>query len=265
MDSFAAHIYPYSLGGRGDSQELKRFWLTLEDYWDIEKVKAWRDCVVGPDTTETADNLLAFAAHVHSLWGDARFALKPFKMNPEKTELIVQFYWLPSTEYSQQQPLFPVPTIENNLRQSPKNAKLWDCETEHIISSGHQVVFKTANPDTHPLPSMDSLQMQWNLIRLQALSGAADADDLIVHTDPGSEDEGAAYMAAENESTDSNHEEEDDDDEDEEDGNDDAPSRQAVHPARAVRSENVPPRHGLDKHIELPVRTFRERSPNHRS
>ncbi|GKZ81674.1 hypothetical protein AnigIFM56816_006196 [Aspergillus niger] len=114
---------------------------------------------------------------------------------------------------------------------------------------------------------MDSLQMQWNLTRLQALSGAADADDLIVHTDPGSEDEGAAYMAAENESTDSNHEDEDDDDEDdddedEEDGNDDAPSRQAVHPARAVRSENVPHRHGLDKHIELPVRTFRERSPN---
>lgn len=127
-----------------------------------------------------------------------------------------------------------------------------------MISSGHQVVFKTANPDIHYLPSMDSLQMQWNLIRLQALSGAATADDLIVHTDPGSEDEGAAYMAAENESTDCNQE-------DEEDEEDDAPSRQAVHPARAVRSENVPPRHGLDKHIELPVRTFRERSPNHRS
>lgn len=67
MDSFAAHIYPYSLGGREDSQELKRFWLNLEDYWDKEKVKAWRDCVVGPDTTETADNLLALAAHIHSL------------------------------------------------------------------------------------------------------------------------------------------------------------------------------------------------------
>ncbi|KAF7133739.1 hypothetical protein CNMCM5793_005093 [Aspergillus hiratsukae] len=52
------------------------------------------------------------------------------------------------------------------------NSKLWDCDTEKMIISGHDIIFKTEDPDAYPLPSKKILELQWILNRVLALSGA---------------------------------------------------------------------------------------------
>lgn len=56
------------------------------------------------------------------------------------------------------------------------------------ICSGDTFTFTTEDPETLPLPSMELLDMQWILLRLVAMCGAAewlDDDDYPVDSDDG--------------------------------------------------------------------------------
>lgn len=55
--------------------------------------------------------------------------------------------------------------------------KLWNGDQDRCISSGDIITITTEDPETHPLPSFELLQMQWVLNRLVAISGAADVTD----------------------------------------------------------------------------------------
>jgi hypothetical protein len=63
------------------------------------------------------------------------------------------------------------------------------------IKSGDTFVFKTANPDMHPLPRFSLLEMQWHLNRIVAMCGAAEIYDSDNDDDDDHCDAGAVYKS----------------------------------------------------------------------
>ncbi|PKY06148.1 hypothetical protein P168DRAFT_288110 [Aspergillus campestris IBT 28561] len=169
-----AHIYPYSLGQREADPSQFMFWRTLGWFWTDEKIQAWKSAVLGPQGTETCSNMLCLGSNVHGLWGMARFSLKPIEISEDKKTLKVKFFWLPNFCFSRHVPMTACPKVPQDPRCGPKNTKLWDCDTEKIIESGEEIILRTDDPEVRPLPSVELLEMQWILNRVNAISGAAD-------------------------------------------------------------------------------------------
>ncbi|GAB1206335.1 hypothetical protein APSETT445_005020 [Aspergillus pseudonomiae] len=176
-----AHIYPYSIGQKGEN-ELQDFWDILNIFWAPEKVRSWSEQVLGPDGTETCSNMICMVNVAHMLWEKARFALKPLSISENQRALTVQFFWLPTNLYFHEIPALEAPSpFPRDLSSSTVNgehsAKLYNIATDRKLCSGDIITFETDNPVSHPLPSMELLEMQWVLHRVLALSGAADATD----------------------------------------------------------------------------------------
>ena len=70
----------------------------------------------------------------------------------------------------------------------PENFRVWNAETQELIKCGDSIVITTHNPDTHPLPDIRILEMQWMLQQLTALSGAAEVHDKYESDDDGLEE-----------------------------------------------------------------------------
>ncbi|OJJ42437.1 hypothetical protein ASPZODRAFT_170112 [Penicilliopsis zonata CBS 506.65] len=165
-----AHIYPYSVN------EHDIFWETLRMFWSKEKVRVWEKAVLGEKGTEVCQNLICLAPTVHRLWRKAKFALKPEELSEDQKTLTVRFFWLSDSRYHRKEIGLP-PYIAPGLDRSTGNTVLMNSETMQIISSGDILEFKTDDPENHPLPSFDILELQWMLHRVTALSGAAEATD----------------------------------------------------------------------------------------
>ncbi|KAE8158947.1 hypothetical protein BDV40DRAFT_274645 [Aspergillus tamarii] len=170
------HIYPYALGVMAES-EWEKFWSHLEIFWPPETIARWKKDIMGPDGTEVPQNLLCLSTIVHDLWGSARLAFEPVEMSEAKTSLTMRFWWLPRRAYSMEVALCVAPDLPSDLKASPCNAKLWNCDTDQPIYSDQLVTMTTQDPEAMPLPSFDLLQMQWFLERVAAMSGAADVTD----------------------------------------------------------------------------------------
>lgn len=171
-----AHIFPYSLGQRSQSA-LEVFWYTLENFWSEERVAAWKSAITGPDGTETCANLMSFATHAHAAWGKAFFALKPISLSEDCKTMEVQVFWLEKNSFAASTDVIPGRLSSADLCSGPKQFKLFDCETDGLIRSGHLITVSTDDPELRPLPSMALMEMQWVLHRALAMSGAAEAPE----------------------------------------------------------------------------------------
>ncbi|RMJ21190.1 hypothetical protein PHISP_07941 [Aspergillus sp. HF37] len=171
-----AHIFPYSLGQRPQTA-LEVFWFTLLNFWSEERVAAWKSAVTGRDGTEKCANLMSFATHVHGAWAKAFFALKPISLSEDCKTMEVQVFWLEQSSFASATDLIPGRLSPADFFSGPKNFKLFDCETNGLIRSGHLITISTDDPKLCPLPSMALLDMQWVLHRALAMSGAAEATE----------------------------------------------------------------------------------------
>lgn len=170
----AAHIYPYSMGKQAADESTSLFWSALRNFWSEEEIRAWMREVTGPDGTETCANLITLCSHAHALWDKGRFAIQPLEVAEDGKSLTAKFFWFKHHEYQKRISIDEVPDFPYDLRSGPMNTKLCDCDTEKMIISGHDIIFKTEDPVAYPLPSKKILEMQWILNRVLALSGAAD-------------------------------------------------------------------------------------------
>lgn len=75
------------------------------------------------------------------------------------------------------------PFLEESLDGSAEDAFLFDFKANRRISPGHKIRMETDDPVNRPLPSVTLLQLQWTLQRLAALSGAAEAIDVLLDSD----------------------------------------------------------------------------------
>ncbi|GAD97072.1 conserved hypothetical protein [Paecilomyces variotii No. 5] len=193
------HLWPgYLIPRRSSSSDLESnipdFWKMLKVFWKPEKVSRWRSQIFGDpeDPTRPMDvcfNMMCLRKDLHTMWTNGTFALRPVSLSEDRKELLVKFYWQPFYSHLLRN--------EIDLLQAPLTSRGLDKGrniqgyAELIVQTASQTVapqlsrvvsgavfsLRTSDPERLPLPSIELLEMQWYLIRIVSMSGAASEYD----------------------------------------------------------------------------------------
>ncbi|KAJ5899494.1 hypothetical protein N7495_004238 [Penicillium taxi] len=182
-----AYIYSYALNA--DMSLRCEVWDLLELFWTPEKKVAWLAGILGPNGTEQCLNMLSLSPIVYRYWSEARFALKPVGLSDTHT-LLVQIYWLkvnPTPNTTTRLLLRPSLACEGGL--AGPGLGLYSHKLGRLLVSGDVIAIKTSDPEKLPLPSIEILTLQWNLLRVAALctGGEEDEDEMSDIDDDGDE------------------------------------------------------------------------------
>lgn len=185
----AAHIYPEGLidsqPAPAISNAVPDFWDLLELFFDIDHVRRWRREIFRDpfDPSVPLDgchNRICLDPATHDSWIRRSFALRPVAISEDEKQLTVQFYWQskPLHSRSDKVDVLQAPTSSKGLIHGDGDMLYIQpdgkAENEYHVSSGDTFVFRTENPQTHPLPSFELLDMQWHLNRICLMSGVTD-------------------------------------------------------------------------------------------
>ncbi|KAH6674439.1 hypothetical protein B0J14DRAFT_700116 [Halenospora varia] len=179
-----AHIYPFCR--LKDSEEnifgaRHTFWIHLKNFWPKEKVTAWEAELFPKGLSESGDervdNLITLSKVAHGQWNRGAFALKPISVCNNNTTLKVQFFWQKKQNDTR---------AAMSLLTTPLSTEDLDCNEgafdygdtilhyhETRIKSGQIFELKTDDPIKKPLPSFKLLELQWFLMRVIGMAGAA--------------------------------------------------------------------------------------------
>jgi hypothetical protein len=113
----------------------------------------------------------------HKYHERAYFALEPKEISNDKKRLTVKFFWLPRYQYSPKVDILNSPSIPEDSDGLNHGVGLWNLYTNKQIRSGDEIYLETNDPERLPLPDLRTLEMQWILHRVTALSGAAEFRD----------------------------------------------------------------------------------------
>ena len=138
----------------------------------------WRKLYHSAAVTQSPANHLSLNHQLHYWFDKARFAFKP--LSHTSNTITLQFHWLRRTN------LFPSTIIEvsgETLLDSTGlriPTKTWGSCLAHRASgvpirTGQTFVIRADN--ANELPSFELLELQWNLLRVAAICGAADVED----------------------------------------------------------------------------------------
>ncbi|QSS50626.1 hypothetical protein I7I53_11384 [Histoplasma capsulatum var. duboisii H88] len=186
-----AHIFPHCMINEMPPQTsltaaIPPFWKLLRFFFEPDRLNRWRaEIFKDPSNpTQTADgcqNMICLDPTAHEMWSRGQFALRPVSMSDDCKELTVQFYWQPKPPHDRFDSvnIQRAPGSSRDLSRVGGNylAIFNNTDFARAIKSGDTFIFRTANPDTHPLPSFELLDMQWCLQRIVSMSGAADVYD----------------------------------------------------------------------------------------
>lgn len=173
----------------------------LRHFWGEEKTEEWRNLFEDTDITESSANLVSLARHAHYWFDNARFALKPLRKTQEGA-VIVQFHWLkssnglkPYTPVEARQEASPFSDILARAGLSDNDA--WGDVLAHRksglpLQTGQTFVLGAKNPKK--APSFQLLELSWNLLRVGAISGAAEPSELDDDDDEENDPGFAAYL-----------------------------------------------------------------------
>src|ERR1700709_2011546 len=157
------------------------FWEHLKNFWSEEKVAAWEVELFPRGLSETGDervdNRITLSKIAHVQWNRGAFALKPISISDENTTLKVQFFWQKKQpDIQATMSLLTIPLSTEDLNQNKgafdDPARLFDKEGKQV-KSGQIFELKTTDPIQKPLPSFTLLELQWALVRVIGMAGAA--------------------------------------------------------------------------------------------
>ena len=188
-----AHIFPFCMikrhGPPPDSVRLG-FWKSLRIFWTKDRVEKWRKAIYPDasnpdDAVDSCQNLISLNSYAHTIWNDGCFALKPVRASDDEKELDLLFFW---------QPRHQLPQLVDLSLVSNSSEGLDCCRREQFLThrvdggfdqlrSGDCITLRTDDPQKHPLPSWELLDMQWILQRVVGMSGAADWPESNVDSD----------------------------------------------------------------------------------
>ena len=108
-------------------------------------------------------SLICLIPQVHAYLRMGKCAFRPVKQNLERTELEVEFHWLPKYPHGSPDsvPLEQQPLSTEGLTIS--GGSIMTRSDFSPLYSGQRFTLRTEHPDALPLPSFALLEMQWKL------------------------------------------------------------------------------------------------------
>lgn len=178
MHPEAAQIFPLETLRH---RNLGRFEGLLETFWGEEQAKIWLDLVQNTTIIESARNLLSFNQQIHWWFKNGNLALKPLRQLDDGS-VVVQFHWLKCHQIK------PTTQFDGNFNDFMKKAGLEDNSAwGDILAYGKdgmplrtgQIFTLKADKDNPELvPSFELLKLSWDMLRIIAISGAAEPKEL---------------------------------------------------------------------------------------
>lgn len=164
-------------------------------FWPEEKVQRWQSAVFSGPAGEVgigSEHLITMAPDVHRMWSRGLFALKPISLSDDRKELLLQFFWQKSYDGIAKQTHLDLmlPPVSQDVGQGLGDAYVLDRKIGEDIfrfMTGDKFVITTNDPETHPLPSFDLLEMQWYVNRVVGMCVGAGPEDEAVEEE-GSDD-----------------------------------------------------------------------------
>ena len=130
--------------------------------------------------TETVGNMLTLTATLHRFHSESAFALRPAQMSDDRTQLELEFHWLPlmtQRDSTTRVDLMEHPLSSRDLRGSGNGYTFTffanSSTKPTVLASSTRFTMTTDDPENLPLPDPGLLEMQWHLQRILAMSGAA--------------------------------------------------------------------------------------------
>ncbi|EHK43757.1 hypothetical protein TRIATDRAFT_86854 [Trichoderma atroviride IMI 206040] len=170
----AAQIFPLETLRHRD---LGRFEGLLQTFWGEEQAKIWVDLVQNKTIIESARNLLSFNHQIHWWFKNGNLALKPLRQLDDGS-VVVQFHWLKRHQIK------PTTKFEGSVNDFVKNAGLEDNSAWGDIMAytkgglplrtGQTFTLKADKDRPELVPSFELLKLSWDMLRIIAISGAAE-------------------------------------------------------------------------------------------
>ena len=133
---------------------------------------------------DTPQNLICLSPQLHRWWGAARIGLEPImevEQKDGKKGVRVRLRWLRRSTLSVSQHLSmetrPEAILEEGYFRHSNVNTLRPIADGEVIDLFERVVIEKGKERTIPAPSKDILSLQWDVIRMASLCGAAEAVD----------------------------------------------------------------------------------------
>ncbi|KAL4817234.1 hypothetical protein BDW67DRAFT_32738 [Aspergillus spinulosporus] len=152
-DVKVTHLVPISLEG-GKCIKNAPFWNTLRLFFSDRKVDNW---IAATRVTTDTSNMICLSKDAAQALGNARYALKPRRLNARRTEIETEFFTLPNGYHSGKRDILTRPLLDRAGKEGEGV-----CVSVRLISQNSRV---------YELPSWEILELTWHMNRVAALSG----------------------------------------------------------------------------------------------
>ena len=138
---------------------------------------AWRQMFEDAGMTQSSKNGISMNHQIRFWFDNARFALKPLRETSEEGS-VVQGHWLKRSILKPLICILPSQDSRETLLHAGVTDGSWGDNLAHrpsgvAIRTGQTLLLRAHEE----MPSWDLLEMQWDLLRVAAICGAADVTD----------------------------------------------------------------------------------------
>lgn len=169
----ACHVFPFS-SLKEPHKTSNCLQATLFNLWGRHREERISHLLVGDQNiVDTAQNMLALSPSLHRLWGKAVFGLEPIAQLDNGVRL--RFRWLKKTGLAlgQRMPEIFDPDELLASPDGPGSVNVRHLVTGRPILDGE--IIDVTSSDKSSRPNYEILLLQWDLIKMVSLSGAAEA------------------------------------------------------------------------------------------
>ncbi|KAK7414663.1 hypothetical protein QQX98_006520 [Neonectria punicea] len=189
-DAEACHLYPVA-----SIQHASHFGTLLNDLssiWGSQRIAAYKKRT-GEHDIDIPQNMLALNCLIHHWMDNMKVTFEPIVELCTATTLVLRYRWLQDSE-------FRVKTRNQKRKREEEGVELHThpnrilkpfdkkygvdvdyssvhFKTQKRIKDGYRLTITTKDPVKFPLPSIDLLQLHYQMARMIALAGAAEPDE----------------------------------------------------------------------------------------
>ncbi|KAK5996643.1 hypothetical protein PT974_01980 [Cladobotryum mycophilum] len=189
-DPEAAHIFPFATSFKMAFSNLN---MLLKMFWGFDTYERWSRQYQSSGIIESPKNLLSFNHQLHFWWDHSKFALKPLRQTGNS--IIVQWHWLKRPSLKMNQVIPHNANLRDYIDPQGWGDNFFLRKSGRVVETGQLFTIHAANPDH--LPSFELLELQWDLLRIAAICGAAEAYDEALDYDSEDDDFALSYHAQE--------------------------------------------------------------------